>query len=331
MLCDKQPYLTASNFKIHLAAKHPIVPEAHYPTMMRSCQEPLSFVPALDCPFCDTWEAALRDRQAAGNPTPTASTEGVLVVSWRQFRRHVASHLEQLALFAARSYIIEEQLETDSHGAVDAMSAKGSLPTLKPEDFASEPESSKTSRNWQADVDELESQASSASQEVPHNWFTAWSPSTYPNSGEQPALLALPSARQFLEVADEPFGQVTDDPYPQLLPQLRSSLTSWETLAELENSQSHSDVADDGSYLDALDRMDNDYLNELLPKPAPPSIDKIEMSEIPRLLSPSDERRSPISFSTVPTTGQGGYKCDYPGCTAPPFQTAYLLRCVLTS
>jgi hypothetical protein len=36
--------------------------------------------------------------------------------------------------------------------------------------------------------------------------------------------------------------------------------------------------------------------------------------------------RPSISVATIPATGSGGYKCDFPGCTAPPFQTSYLLK-----
>lgn len=31
----------------------------------------------------------------------------------------------------------------------------------------------------------------------------------------------------------------------------------------------------------------------------------------------------------IPPSGSGGFKCDYPGCTAPPFQTQYLLKYVI--
>jgi hypothetical protein len=36
--------------------------------------------------------------------------------------------------------------------------------------------------------------------------------------------------------------------------------------------------------------------------------------------------RPSISVATIPAAGSGGYKCDFPGCTAPPFQTSYLLK-----
>jgi hypothetical protein len=34
----------------------------------------------------------------------------------------------------------------------------------------------------------------------------------------------------------------------------------------------------------------------------------------------------PGGMQTVPAHGTAGYKCDHPGCTAPPFQTQYLLK-----
>jgi hypothetical protein len=38
--------------------------------------------------------------------------------------------------------------------------------------------------------------------------------------------------------------------------------------------------------------------------------------------------RTSISIPTIPAIGSGGYKCDFPGCTALPFQTSYLLKYV---
>lgn len=65
----------------------------------------------------------------------------------------------------------------------------------------------------------------------------------------------------------------------------------------------------------------------LLPTPQSPTSDhrhSIDERTLPPL--PGVGRPSITSIATVPITGTAGYKCDFPGCTAPPFQTPYLLK-----
>lgn len=73
--------------------------------MAEMCQIPLDLIPAADCPFCDEFESRLRETQISqlAKGKQKSSDTGVIVVPPSLFRRHVGSHLEQLALFAMGS------------------------------------------------------------------------------------------------------------------------------------------------------------------------------------------------------------------------------------
>jgi hypothetical protein len=44
------------------------------------------------------------------------------------------------------------------------------------------------------------------------------------------------------------------------------------------------------------------------------------------ILPPPVPSMQPLTIHTIPAHGSGGFKCDYSGCTAAPFQTQYLLK-----
>jgi hypothetical protein len=46
----------------------------------------------------------------------------------------------------------------------------------------------------------------------------------------------------------------------------------------------------------------------------------------PPILPPPIPSMQPPIIHTIPAHGTGGFRCDYLGCTAPPFQTQYLLK-----
>jgi hypothetical protein len=93
------------------------------------CEEPLDKLRLEDCPLCEKWASNAKTRELAANPKVKL---GMLVVTPVQFRRHLASHLEQLALFALpRSHGGEESSNVDSNDAViDASSESVSLAEL---------------------------------------------------------------------------------------------------------------------------------------------------------------------------------------------------------
>jgi hypothetical protein len=69
----------------------------------------------------------------------------------------------------------------------------------------------------------------------------------------------------------------------------------------------------------------SEVASPLMPSPHSPHGQSID--ENTRTLPPLPGIGRPtISVATIPSAGSGGYKCDFPGCTAAPFQTSYLLK-----
>lgn len=70
---------------------------------------------AKDCPFCDDWSELIAKKLPPGTNT---QPEGGFVVSTNRFKKHVAMHLEQLAIFALPRHEHEAgDGEDESHGS----------------------------------------------------------------------------------------------------------------------------------------------------------------------------------------------------------------------
>lgn len=98
LMCQSEPFRSLEEFRSHIEIKHNEVPMEQISDLVRVSQQQLNRIPATDCPFCDDFSQKLRSR-------PTKISAGVsdpdgILVDARQFRNHVASHMEQLALFA---------------------------------------------------------------------------------------------------------------------------------------------------------------------------------------------------------------------------------------
>lgn len=76
---------------------------------------------AKNCPFCDDWASILSHRrhQTEGRASSTIHQTDILV-SLTHFKRHVATHQEQLAIFAVPRTVADD--EERSHGDVEANS-----------------------------------------------------------------------------------------------------------------------------------------------------------------------------------------------------------------
>lgn len=109
--CSHLPYQTRDKFDKHVRKSHANkFTDDQLPVLVKVCQKPVDKLPATTCPFCDVWEARLRELNQH------LSAEEILVVTPQQFRHHVGSHMEQLALFAIpRGY--KEDGDADSGGA----------------------------------------------------------------------------------------------------------------------------------------------------------------------------------------------------------------------
>ncbi|KAK4165605.1 kinase-like domain-containing protein [Cladorrhinum sp. PSN259] len=102
-LCQGRSYRSDIHFREHLETSHSNLSKAEAELLDQASRRMPEKIPATDCPFCDEWEKKIREDLEEGHP-PRISTEDllstVIVVDHSQFRRHVAAHMEQLALFA---------------------------------------------------------------------------------------------------------------------------------------------------------------------------------------------------------------------------------------
>jgi hypothetical protein len=102
-------------FSNHLEIKHQVsTSDPQFGALVLQSEEAVDTIPADACPFCDEWEETLMDpkhdaRRAFLNDGQDVKPYGTL----KQFRRHLGSHMEQLALFAL-PMADNEDLEDDS-------------------------------------------------------------------------------------------------------------------------------------------------------------------------------------------------------------------------
>jgi len=117
-LCRTCSFRSSDLFRAHVDEAHPDLTESEAQLLNQASRRPLNFIPAVDCPFCDEWEQKIRanvqkEKGTASDSAPATQVpkplEGVcedqirtdiINVERSQFRKHVGSHMEQLALFA---------------------------------------------------------------------------------------------------------------------------------------------------------------------------------------------------------------------------------------
>ncbi|RYP03946.1 hypothetical protein DL764_004780 [Monosporascus ibericus] len=103
IVCRKGPFRDQERFHSHVKQAHPDLEVNQWTVLLHAGQRPLDAIPAGDCPFCDEWEQSLRaaaKNQGTADNSLRESAESTIVVDPPEFRRHVAFHMEQLALFA---------------------------------------------------------------------------------------------------------------------------------------------------------------------------------------------------------------------------------------
>jgi hypothetical protein len=93
-LCQQEPLTSLARFQSHIRNKHVEIPVGQILEIAQVCKTPLKYISAIDCPFCDEFEAKAREKGGT-----MVGTE-VVVVPAVIFRRHVSAHLEQVALFS---------------------------------------------------------------------------------------------------------------------------------------------------------------------------------------------------------------------------------------
>lgn len=93
--CTHSPYRTRERFVKHVQAVHDgKFADDQLPALVKVCQKPVDKLSPAACPFCDVWEAKLREINQH------MSVDETIVVTPQQFRHHIGRHMEQLALFA---------------------------------------------------------------------------------------------------------------------------------------------------------------------------------------------------------------------------------------
>ncbi|KAG9250111.1 uncharacterized protein F5Z01DRAFT_428247 [Emericellopsis atlantica] len=96
-LCPNKVFEHKKHYLAHIHKHHPTLLEhADKHLVLDMARQPLERIPAQDCPCCSDWVDRVRAR---AHPPPTSPDDTVCVVP-TIFKRHLASHLEQLALFA---------------------------------------------------------------------------------------------------------------------------------------------------------------------------------------------------------------------------------------
>ncbi|KAK3390306.1 hypothetical protein B0H63DRAFT_538563 [Podospora didyma] len=108
-LCQGPKVTSQDNFRAHLVNEHHHFSEQQMETLQDvSRQIPSRFL-AEDCPFCDDWGQRIHERQLKAQdpkgkwpsePSTSDAQKTTTLVSATRFKRHVALHQEQLAIFA---------------------------------------------------------------------------------------------------------------------------------------------------------------------------------------------------------------------------------------
>jgi hypothetical protein len=112
-VCPTKTLSTKEEYLSHMQGKHPeIVGDCHDESFLSLGRRPLAQIPSSDCPCCDDWESRLRQRMVMPDD---GSGEAIYVLP-TVFKRHLASHLEQLALFSVPISAMSD--EADSNAAV---------------------------------------------------------------------------------------------------------------------------------------------------------------------------------------------------------------------
>jgi ankyrin repeat protein len=99
-LCEGKPFHLKEQYLAHIKQQHPGTFDASDEKyVIEISRRPLNEIPAQECPCCSDWTGYLKkDASVLDGSAPTS--DNTLMVSPTNFKRHVGSHLEHLALFA---------------------------------------------------------------------------------------------------------------------------------------------------------------------------------------------------------------------------------------
>jgi hypothetical protein len=99
-LCQSKTFRLKERYLAHVRKQHPdILEDGEEQLVLDIARKPLDQIPARECPCCSEWVDRLKERAAVAS-MPSDASDHLLIVAPTVFKRHLASHLEQLALFA---------------------------------------------------------------------------------------------------------------------------------------------------------------------------------------------------------------------------------------
>ncbi|KAF2743783.1 hypothetical protein M011DRAFT_212531 [Sporormia fimetaria CBS 119925] len=99
VLCKSKRFSAKHRYIAHIETAHSeIARGANQEQLLGIARIPVEQIPAQECPCCAEWPGRLRERLISEGNSADAVDE-VITVTPTDFKRHLASHLEQLALF----------------------------------------------------------------------------------------------------------------------------------------------------------------------------------------------------------------------------------------
>lgn len=127
IICQQGPFMTLNRLMGHMETRHVGLDVNQISTLATAGQRSMNEIPAKDCPFCDEWEYSLEStvHKDSELDSPKDNPERIIVVDRHRFRRHVAFHLQQLALFSLPR-LVEKDIEDDQFSHISQRSENNS-------------------------------------------------------------------------------------------------------------------------------------------------------------------------------------------------------------
>lgn len=117
-LCREGPFASKSEITSHITSAHGSFSPDQMSMLLDSGRQVPALFNAYECPLCDDWAETLQHQGDPSVKIVSGEKPSVLVSSTR-FKRHVATHQEQLAIFAVpRS---TEKIGSPSWGSLDSV------------------------------------------------------------------------------------------------------------------------------------------------------------------------------------------------------------------
>ncbi|USP72745.1 hypothetical protein yc1106_00019 [Curvularia clavata] len=116
-LCESKTFQLRERYLAHVRKHHPdILKDGEQQPVLDIARKPFDQIPAQECPCCSEWVNRLEERAKVAS-MPFGASGHTLSVVPTVFKRHLASHLEQLALFAIPIDIVAEG-DVNSNAAI---------------------------------------------------------------------------------------------------------------------------------------------------------------------------------------------------------------------